>query len=185
MTAYRKFDPDAILRDIENRGAGAAKVDKAAKVPGPAGATLATLATLAAVPSPNRAPAGDDPAAWRSWYFACADRWVTLGQLTLHEAMSLAYGAAQCAWHRRHGAKPTAGHCAGCGKPIAGMSVLALPDGARVHAGADWPCLAAYGAQWRSAAAQGLRSIGIEVSERCNSKSENLFGTGGLDHHEN
>jgi len=109
------------------------------------------------------APAGDDPAAWRAWFDATTDRRAILGRRTLAEALPLAFGDLQNEWHRRHGARPVPGRCAGCGGLLGESKLMALPDGAAVHENKGWACLTAYGTRWRQAAATALRALGIEA----------------------
>ena len=110
------------------------------------------------------APAGDDAATWRAWYDRRVDRRVMSGHYTLAESYKLAYGQAQAAWHRRHGAKPDPSRCAGCGEPIGDAAIHAFPDGAAVH-DHDLHCWAAYGRRWRQAAADGLAALGLPPPE--------------------
>jgi hypothetical protein len=90
-----------------------------------------------------------------------ADGRIEQGCRTHEEAHTLAYGEAQCLWHEQYGQRPDPHCCAGCGEPIGRSALFALPDGARVHDGAELRCLIAYGDRWRRAAADALHRLGI------------------------
>jgi hypothetical protein len=64
-------------------------------------------------------------------------------------------------WHRLHGTRAPAGQCAGCGEPIGGLAALDLADGSRVHI-EKLDCLFSFGERWRSEAAAGLRTLGLD-----------------------
>jgi hypothetical protein len=76
-------------------------------------------------------------------------------------AEALVYGEAVARWHLLHGQRTDPALCAGCGEMLSGSEMLALPDGARVHVNDEWPCLRAYGKQWRDEAIMGLARLGI------------------------
>ena len=95
---------------------------------------------------------------WRRWYHRTVDYRAIVGKRTLAEALPLAYGDAVCEWHKRFGASPPEGVCAGCGGPLEGQGVYSLHDGARLH---DDGCLTRYGRRWRTAAVEGLALLGI------------------------
>jgi len=108
-------------------------------------------------------PLEDTPLAWQLWYRARTDWQTALGYRPYVDAQRLSYGNAVNAWHARHGSRAKRGHCAGCGKLVSNENtVLALPDGAQVHANDASDCLRAYGARWRGEAADGLRRLGIK-----------------------
>jgi hypothetical protein len=77
------------------------------------------------------------------------------------EAAQLAWGELQIRWHRLHGEHLPQWQCAGCHEPIGGLAAMMLADGNRVHLGDDLNCLLAFGKRWRSAAASGLRALGL------------------------
>ena len=67
-------------------------------------------------------------------------------------------------WYRQHGDRTRNGLCAGCGDPIGGTEVIALPFGERVHSGLGdmaYGCLDLYGRRWKGAAAVALAAFGI------------------------
>jgi len=104
---------------------------------------------------------GDDGVFWRRRYRALANGHARLGRPEA-EARVLAFGALLNDWHTEHDSHPTPGRCGGCGRSIMpGAGILGLPDGAEVHADAEFVCLITYGTRWRTAAADGLRRLGI------------------------
>ena len=167
MTAYRKFNPDAALQEIQKRGGGAAKVAKPPKVSDPEGATLATLATLAGGAAQNRncrsaiASPQWDASAWQA---ALDERVETLqrgGAYSRPEAGRRVWGELQNQWHRLNGSRTPPSICAGCRQVLGGRGVMALLDGAMVHADPDFACLRVYGESWRQAATLGLIGLGL------------------------
>jgi hypothetical protein len=103
---------------------------------------------------------GHDAAWWRrELTVRTLDR--LLGDRTRGDAERLAFNHLVLEWHRDHGASVPKWQCAGCGKPIGGLEVLALADGNRVHFQA-LDCLLRYGERWRSAATAALRSLGLD-----------------------
>jgi hypothetical protein len=97
---------------------------------------------------------------WRALF----EERVAAGQSVGHaraEAEALAWGELQTRWHAEHGERVSADLCAGCRRPLGEAEVLSLIDSNRVHFGADNACLVQYGTQWRRAATQALRALGL------------------------
>jgi hypothetical protein len=63
-------------------------------------------------------------------------------------------------WHAKHGKRTPAWQCAGCGKPIAGVDSIRLPDGNRVHL-EPIDCMIDFGRRWRNEAKTALVSLGV------------------------
>jgi len=103
-----------------------------------------------------------DARAWRLRYRTAINSWNT-GR-TLAEARRIAWGHMQRAWHRQHGNKPDPNICPGCGEPVADRDFIEIDD-ARLHADGEGDaalkCIIKYGADWRWAADEGLRALGL------------------------
>ena len=83
------------------------------------------------------------------------------------QAAAYAFGALVTRWHAQQRGRPAmTGACAGCGRPLGG-DPFDVGDGATVHLGGrhGTDCLIAYGTRWRTAAAAGLRRMGIEAPD--------------------
>jgi hypothetical protein len=106
-------------------------------------------------PATQTGPDGDSVDAWRAWLRNRVYLWKEAGQST-PRAIIIAWGLGIVEHNKRHGAKPSATCCAGCGKRMNGPK---MPDGAMVHPGLD--CLAAWGDRWRSEAHEGLVALGL------------------------
>ena len=110
---------------------------------------------------------GDDVAeraVWCDRYAARIAHCCLRAQPPWQEAERFAFGELILAWHRRHGASPDPGRCAGCGDDLAGASGPTVDsDGTCVHFDVvrGVHCLIAFGARWRSAAVAGLEALGI------------------------
>ena len=113
-------------------------------------------------PARSKTPDGDTPAAWRVWYRERIGHHLNLGRDGAL-AHALAWGEAENIWLRRHGAKPDASKCGGCGELLSGRARLDMGDGASVHwdEAAGLACLSAYGRRWRGAAHAGLAALGL------------------------
>ncbi len=121
--------------------------------------------STAFVPIPEPGP-GAEAQLWCDWYEErCAIREYE-GEYPRAMAESITYREARNRWHLLHGQKPDLARCAGCGKLLSGRETLALPDGARVHADDDWPCLRAYGKHWQDEAVKALAGLGIMPPEK-------------------
>jgi hypothetical protein len=80
---------------------------------------------------------------------------------TAGEARLLAWGEMQSRWHRLHGRRAPAWQCAGCRRPIGGLTALDLADANRVHLDTLY-CLLAFGERWRTEADTGLKALGLD-----------------------
>jgi hypothetical protein len=75
-------------------------------------------------------PATPPDSYWRDWYQErAAIRQFDAGYRR-EDAERLAFGEVVEAWCRAHPIEPHLLRCAGCGKPLEGMDILDLPDGA-------------------------------------------------------
>jgi len=106
--------------------------------------------------------AGDDLPAWRAWINGRYAVWRTRGYLRI-EALGMAWGEAECEWHRRHDPPPDPDRCAGCGERLPAGTGMPILDGTVVHVGDPElvECLAIHGAQWRGSASAGLTALGL------------------------
>jgi len=104
---------------------------------------------------------GSDPESWRVWHEATVAKWMLRGH-SKSAARRMSWGEACNLWHSRYGSRVSRDRCAGCSKPLAGPTVIVLPDAARVH---GETCLIEYGSRWQTAAARGLTELGIMPPE--------------------
>jgi len=171
MSTYRKFDPDVVLREIENQGAAVAKVAKAAKVLQPKQTTLAALAALAGWNPQGETQGVSLPpqlngAGLRDCYEERAAICQSNGREDRARAETRAWNAVAAIWHRQHGQRSPAGICAGCSRALGGAEVITLPHGDRVHVGTGeqvFQCLLLHGRHWKGTAAAALKALGIPV----------------------
>jgi hypothetical protein len=160
------FNPVAFLQD---RSAPAVDPTASDTASAPTFATFATFAGADWKTENSRPadlggglePRGDTTDDWFRWHAARVRRWTTMPSHSIAEAAAIAWGEAENAWHRRHGATWQQSSCAGCEGLISGRACIVLADGVRVHlddaCGTD--CLTADGARWRGVATAGLIAL--------------------------
>jgi hypothetical protein len=112
-------------------------------------------------PAPEAGESDPDPAWWRRQCLVRAINWELSGARPESRARGIAWGELLNEWHKRHGRRWPASQCAGCGRPLGGLAALNLGDSNRVHLD-KLDCLLAFGKRWRSEAAAGLRTLGLD-----------------------
>jgi hypothetical protein len=144
-----RYEPDAVVADLQAVFAGDGSASEAA-------------AERLAQARGADGPVDDDLPAWRAWMNRRYAAWRMRG-FSRAEALGIAWGEAECEWHRRHGVTPDSDRCAGCGERLPAGAGERQIDGAVVHIGdpEQVECLAIYGAQWRCSASVGLMALGL------------------------
>lgn len=154
----QKSRQEGISADNANIADGASTTTGVASpAPEGAGDHWSDWGTVADTSHPPSSPESE-PADWGAWFRTeTARRAPTLGA---DAAERRVWGIALNLWHRRHGKRPDAGCCAGCGRPV--RQGFRLPDGAAIHDDARFAdCLIRYGQRWRGRAAAGLLALGL------------------------
>jgi hypothetical protein len=142
--ANDRYGPDAMRADVQAVFADDSPANHAA---------AERLAKVTVTDS----PVGDDLPAWQNWMRGRYAYRRRCG-FSRAEALRIVWREAEWEWHKRHGAVPEPGRCAGCGKRLPAGTGERQIDGAVVHGG---DCRAIYDAQYRSAAAVGLMAMGL------------------------
>lgn len=110
------------------------------------------------------APPQPEPSDWVRWFEAEIDR--RAFHMPLEAAQTRAMNAALNLWHAHHGSRGEPNRCVGCGGYLPASAAFTLGDGAVIHGGeAFLECLGAYGSRWRHGALEGLRRLGVPISE--------------------
>jgi hypothetical protein len=117
-------------------------------------------------PAPQSANPADrdktaDVVCWRDYYAARLVQWFA-GDRRWVQAEAIAYGELLDEWRKSHGRRWPVWQCAGCDKPIGGLSALQLADGNRVHFDDERECLIRFGRRWRDEAVARLQALGLE-----------------------
>ena len=107
-------------------------------------------------------PGGAEAAWWRRRFTISTIHWELSGKRTKAEAERLAYAQLLDDWRRLHGTRWPVWQCAGCGKPIGGLSALSLTDGNRVHFGEKIECLTPFGRRSHGDAIAALRALKLK-----------------------
>lgn len=105
-----------------------------------------------------------EPDDWPAWFEGeIAKRAPALGA---EAARRRVVGKALSLWRVHHSKRGEPGRCAGCGESLPPSEAFTLGDGATIHAYEGFvDYLIGYGSRWRSAALEGLRRLGVPISE--------------------